>query len=303
MKVAITGSSGLIGSELAHALGAAGHEVLRVVRSGGRGPGRILWDPTSGTIDAGGLESVDAVVHLAGESIGSGRWTTAQKARILDSRVLGTQLIARTVAAMDSPPRVLASGSAIGFYGPDRGDEELTEDAIGGPGFLAEVVRQWEDATASAEEAGIRVAHLRSGLVLSPEGGAMQRMLLPFKLGLGGRIGSGRQYWSWISLTDEVAAIIHVLERDELTGPVNLTAPAPVTNAELTATLARVLGRPAKIPVPTLGLKGALGTELVEEMLIGGQRVLPAKLERSGYRFTFGELETALRAMLERPAA
>jgi uncharacterized protein len=297
MQVAITGSSGLIGSELRRTLQATGHAVVRVVRGGPHAPDAIRWDPDAGAIESAGLEGLDAVVHLAGESIGSGRWTEAQKARILDSRVVGTRLLADTLAGLQRSPNVMVSGSAIGFYG-DRGEQPVTEETGPGEDFFADVVRRWEAAAAPAEEAGVRVPRIRSAIVLSRKGGALQRMLLPFKLGLGGRLGSGRQYWSWISIHDEVSAILHLLENDDLSGPVNLSSPNPVTQKAFATTLARTLGRPAVIPTPTLPLRLLYGSEMVEQTLTNGQRVLPKRLEASGFRFLHPELEGAFRAAL-----
>jgi len=299
VKVAVTGSHGLIGSALVEALARQGDEVTRVVRSQA-GPGDVQWDPNQGQIGAEGLEGHDAVVHLAGVGIGDRRWTESQKRAVLDSRVQGTRLVAQTLAGLARPPRVLASASAIGFYG-DRGDEVLTEESAPGSGFLTEVVQQWEAATSVAEDAGIRVVRFRSGLVLSAEGGALKPQLLPFRLGLGGRIGSGRQWWSWISIDDEVGAIGHALVDDSLRGPLNLTAPEPVTNAEFAKTLGKVVGRPAILPVPVPALKLVFGKEMVQEMFLAGQRVAPEGLERSGYRFRHLRLEDALRQLLGRP--
>ena len=297
MQVAITGSSGLIGSELRRALELSGHEALRLVRGGASSSGEVSWDPTTGAIDAAGLEGVDAVVHLAGESIGGGRWTETQKAKILDSRVHGTTLLARTLASLSSPPKVLVSGSAVGYYGNGR-DEILTESSPRGGGFLADVVERWEAAATPAEEAGIRVVRIRSGIVLSKDGGALGKLLLPFKLGLGGRFGSGRQYWSWISIHDEINAILHAIESDDLSGPVNLTAPNPVTQADFAATLARVLGRPAFMPTPVFGVKAVYGNQMVEETLLWGQRALPARLEDDGFTFAHPTLDAALKAVV-----
>ena len=301
MRVAVTGSRGLIGSALVTALQADGHDVTRVVR-GHPGHANVAWDPARGRIGADGLEGVDAVVHLAGVGIGDHRWTREHKRAVLDSRVQGTTLLAQALAGLSRPPSVLASASAVGFYG-DRGDEILTEASGPGSGFLTEVVEQWEASTRAAEDAGVRVAHLRSGVVLSPEGGALKPQLLPFELGLGGRIGTGRQWWSWISIDDEVGAIRHVLaDGSSLRGPVNLTAPAPVTNAEFAKALGRVLGRPTLLPVPVPALKVAFGSEMVEEMFLSGQRVVPERLLESGYRFRHADLEGALRDLLGRPA-
>ncbi|MGH8990094.1 MAG: TIGR01777 family oxidoreductase [Acidimicrobiia bacterium] len=300
MDVAVTGSSGLIGSALRPALEAAGHRVLRLVRpaSGGGGPDTIRWDPPAGTIDAGGLEGVGAVVNLAGEGIGDKRWNDAQKALILNSRVKGTTLLAETLAKLAHPPRVLVSGSAVDIY-RSRVDEPITEDTpADDPGFLGEVCRAWEAATAPAEAAGIRVAHLRTGIVLSPHGGALKKMILPFKGGLGGRMGSGRQWMSWIAIDDEVGAIVHLLGEDAPSGPVNATAPNPVTNAEFTRVLAGVFRRPALMPLPAAALRLALGAQMAEELVLSGQRVLPGRLEASGYTFRAPDLEQALKQLV-----
>ncbi|HEX3622870.1 MAG TPA: TIGR01777 family oxidoreductase, partial [Acidimicrobiales bacterium] len=252
MKVAVTGSHGLIGSELVAELGRHGHQVTRLVR-GDPAAGEAAWDPGAGTIEAHKLEGHDAVVHLAGVGIGDHRWTDEHKRAVLDSRVQGTGLLARTLAGLSHPPAVLVSGSAVGFYGSE-GDGTFTEASPQGRGFLADVVAAWEAAAAPASEAGIRVVRLRSGVVLTAKGGALKKQLLPFKLGVGGRLGSGRQWLSWISLDDEIAAIQHLLTADDLAGPVNSTSPEPVTNATFTATLAGVLKRPAVLPVPTVAL-------------------------------------------------
>ncbi len=301
MDVAVTGSSGLIGSALRPALEAAGHRVLRLVRPGSQaeaGSDTITWDPQAGIIDAAGLEGVGAVVNLAGESIGDRRWNDAQKARIRDSRVKGTTLLAETLAKLAHPPGVLVSGSAVDIY-RSRGDEAITEDTpADDPGFLGEVARAWEAATAPAEHAGIRVAHLRTGIVLSPAGGALKKMLLPFKAGLGGRMGSGRQWMSWIAIDDEVGAIVHLLGDGAPSGPVNATAPHPVTNAEFTKALAAACHRPALMPLPGAALKLALGGQMAEELLLSGQRVLPTRLEGSGYAFRAPELSSALKQLL-----
>ena len=301
MRVLVSGSSGLIGGELVRRLRAEGHEVTRLVRRVPR-PGEAAWDPVEGTADAPALEGHDAVVHLAGAGLGDHRWTRAYKEKILRSRTDGTSLLTRTLAGLERPPKVLVSGSAVGYYG-DRGDEELTEESGPGAGFLAEVVRQWEGATAPAEEAGIRVVHTRSGIVQSPKGGALGRLVLPFKLGLGGRIGSGRQWLSWVSIDDEVGGILHALGRDDLRGPVNLTAPHPVRFGEYVKVLGRALNRPTPIPTPTLGLELLLGREMVQEMLLGGQRVLPAKLRATGYQHRHPRLEGALADLFTRAAA
>ncbi len=300
MKVIVTGSHGLIGGELVASLFAGGHQVTRLVRNTSPGAGEVAWAPAAGTIEAEKLEGHDAAVHLAGAGIGDHRWTDEHKRAVLDSRVQGTALLARTLAGLSSPPEVLVSGSAVGFYGPDPGDRELTEADDRGTGFLADVVARWEEAASPAAEAGIRVARMRSGVVLSAKGGALAKQLLPFKAGIGGRMGTGRQWLSWISVDDEIAAIAHLLTTDELSGPVNVTSPQPVTNAEYTATLARVLKRPAILPTPTPALQLLFGREMVKEMMLGGQRVLPARLQASGFTFAHPELEGALRHLLGR---
>jgi uncharacterized protein len=299
VDVAITGSSGLIGSALVTALQERGHHVRRVVREGSSGPGRVRWWPEEGRVDLDALAGVDAVVHLAGEGIATRRWTDEQKRRIRDSRRLGTTTLTRALVDLDPRPSVLLSGSGAHFYGC-RGDEVLPEDAgHGDGGFLGEVVVEWEAAAAPAAEAGIRTAFLRSGIVLSPRGGALARQLPLFKLGLGGRLGDGRQWWPWISLEDEVGAIVHLLTA-EVAGPVNLVAPHPVTNAELTATLGRVLRRPTLLPTPSFGPRLVLGRELADSLLHCSIRALPRALEESGYAFVQPRLEGALRAMLDR---
>jgi uncharacterized protein (TIGR01777 family) len=295
MDVAVTGSTGLIGTALVAALSSLGHRVVRIVRGVPAGDA-VAWDPKAGTIDAGGLDGVDAVVHLAGAGIGDRRWNDAYKRELVDSRVLGTGLIARTVAGLKRPPGVLVSASAVGWYG-DRGDEVMDESSGPGTGFLADLCRQWETAADPARAAGIRVAHTRSGIVLSPRGGALKKELRLFKLGLGGRFGTGRQWQSWIALDDEVAAIVHLLTAD-VAGPVNLTAPNPVTNAEMTKTLGAVLRRPTLLPVPSFGPKLLLGPELAAVLLYEGQRVLPRVLEATGFTFAHPTLEGALRSLL-----
>jgi uncharacterized protein len=295
--VVVSGSSGLIGSALVTQLAAAGHHVKRLVRRPAL-TGEIRWDPAAGELPAADLEGVDAVIHLAGAGIGDKRWTAVRKQEILESRTKSTDLLARTLAALDQPPAVLLSGSAIGIYGA-RSDEELDEKAETGTGFLADLCRAWEAATEPATAAGISVAHLRSGLVLSPAGGALARQVPLFKFGLGGRFGSGRQWQSWISIDDEVGAIEHLLTAS-VTGPVNLTAPEPVTNSEFTDVLAGVLRRPHLPLIPSIGPKVLFGSELVENVLLTGQRVIPAVLTKSGYVFRHPNLEGALRHLLGR---
>lgn len=303
MDVLVTGSSGFIGSALLGALAADGHRPIRALRGRDvpKGVDAISWDPEAGTIDAGALEGIGGVVHLAGAGIGDARWTDARKRLILESRTIPTRLLATTLAGLAKPPAVLVSASAIGYYG-DRGDEILTEDSPPGDEFVSDVCVQWEAATQPAVDAGIRVVKIRTGIVLGSGGGVLAKLLLPFKLGLGGRVGDGRQYMSWISLADEISAIGFALRTSGLTGPVNLTAPNPATNAELTDTLGRVLRRPTILPTPVFPLKARFGAELVQHLLLGGQRVLPQRLEASGFEFAHPELEGALRAVLDRPA-
>jgi hypothetical protein len=298
MRVLVSGSHGLIGSALVTALEHDGHTVVRLVR-GGSGPDEIAWDPEGGRLDASALTSLDAAVHLAGQPIAEKRWTDDQKRRITQSRTASTDLLARRLSESPSPPAVLINSSAIGYYG-NPGNAIVDESSPPGTGFLAEVCQQWEAATAPAEVAGIRVVHVRTGVVLSPAGGALKQQLPLFRLGLGGRLGSGRQYQSWISLDDEVAAISFALKTDSLTGPVNLTAPHPVTNAEFTKTLGRVLHRPAVLVVPPFALAAVFGRQMVEEMLLASQRVMPVALERHGFQFRHPELEAALRDLLGR---
>lgn len=300
MRIAVTGSTGLIGSRLVADLGGAGHDVVRLVRPGSRTAvgGIVRWDPAAGTIDAGALEGVDAVVHLAGEGIAAKRWTDEQKRRILESRREGTSLLAETLAGLARPPAVLLSGSAVGWYG-DRGDEVLTESSGPGSGFLAEVCEAWETAAQPAVDAGIRTAFLRTGLVLDGKGGALAKMLPLFKLGLGGRMGSGRQWWSWVSIDDWVGAARFLLEH-HITGPVNLTGPEPVTNAAFTKALGSVLRRPTVMPVPAFGPKLLLGGELAHELLSASQRVVPEVLEGAGFPFQHRDVTSALRAVLSR---
>ncbi len=296
MQVAVTGASGLIGTALVAALRERGDRVTTI----GRGTASdVRWDPSAGLLESGALEGVDTVVHLAGESLGEKKWTVGQKQRILDSRVQGTELVASTIAGLTPQPAVFVSASAVGFYG-DRGDEVLTEASSPSPpgNFLSDVCVAWEAATARAEAAGIRTVHLRTGVVLSQEGGALAQMLTPFKLGFGGRIASGRQYMSWVSITDEVGAILHAIDTQAVRGPLNVTAPEPVTNAEFTKALGGALHRPTLLPIPLTPLKARYGAELVERLLVEGQRVLPARLEATGYTFRHPSLGAAFDAIL-----
>lgn len=297
MKILISGSTGLIGSELVPFLTAGGHEVVRLTRKphGGR-EREILWSPGEGTLSVADVEGFDAVIHLAGEPIAASRWTRAQKARIYDSRVQSTKLLSETLARLERPPQVLLNASAIGFYG-SRGDKELDESSATGTGFLAEVCRDWEAATVPAETKGIRVCRTRFGVILSPKGGALAKMLTPFKLGMGGRLGDGRQFMSWIAIDDVVHALHHLLVNASIAGAVNFVGPAPVTNAEFTKVLGRVLSRPTVVPLPAFGARMAFG-EMADELLLTSQRVQPRKLRESGYEFLFPTLEEALRHVL-----
>ena len=290
MKVAVTGSSGLIGSALVPALSGAGHSVLRIVRRPAAAADEITWDPAGGAIDAGALAGVDAVVHLAGANIGT-RWTEAKKRAILESRTAGTKLVAETVAALHPRPRVLLCASAVGFYG-DRRDEVLTEESSKGDGFLSDVVAAWEVAAQPARDAGIRVVHLRHGLVLARDGGALGKLLLPFKLGVGGPVGSGEQWWSWVAMEDVTGAYLHALD-SALTGPVNLVAPGATRNRDFVKVLGRALHRPAIAPFPGFAVRVLLG-EMGDELLLSSMRILPTALETSGYAFRRRELADAL---------
>ena len=296
MKILVTGATGLVGSALVRFLAGGGHEVARLGRSG-PGAGDIRWDPEAGVLEPDALEGFDGVVHLAGDNIATGRWTAEKKRRIRESRVKGTSLLAATLAGLERPPRVLVSASAIGFYG-DRGEEELTEQSPAGAGFLSEVCREWEAATEAAEGKGIRVAHARLGVVLSKDGGALAKMLTPFRLGAGGVIGNGRQYMSWITLDDTVAAVGHLLSAESAAGPVNVVAPAPVTNHEFTKTLGRVLRRPTLFPMPGFAARLAFG-EMADALLLASTRVKPAGLTAAGYAFRHGSLEEGLRHVLD----
>jgi len=298
MRVVITGSTGLVGSEVVSVLSAAGHEVVRLVRRAPV-PGEkavLRWDPAKREIDAAGLEGFDAVLHLAGENVGSGRWTAARKTAIRDSRVNGTRFLCDTLAGLARPPKTLVCASAIGIYG-DRGEDVLTEESPAAAGFLPGVCREWEAASEPAARKGIRVVVLRIGMVLSPKGGALSRMLPLFRAGLGGEIGGGRQYVSWIALDDLPPIILHALQCGDLSGPVNAVAPRPVTNRELTEALGKVLSRPTPLPVPAFALRLALG-EMADPLLLASARVVPRRLEETGYRFRFPEIRAALRHLL-----
>ena len=307
MLVAVTGASGLIGTALVERLHAGGHQVLRLTRSRPAAPDQVHWDPAAGELDPDALAKADAVVHLAARNIGEDlRWNARIKRELLSSRVEGTSLVARTMAELatrsggNEGPRLLLCASGVHYYG-DRGDAVLTEADGGGPGFLAGVVRQWEAAADPARAAGLRVVHLRTGLVQDIGGAGLPKQVLMFRFGLGGRLGSGRQWLSWISLDDIAGAYLHALTHDELVGPVNAVAPLPVTNAEFTRILARVLGRPAFLHVPAIAPKLVLG-ELADELLFTSLRARPARLLETGYTFGSPDLETTLRHTLDRPA-
>ncbi len=303
MKVIVTGSTGLVGRALVRSLLSDGREVTRLVRGGAqefRAPGTkaVQWGPEKGAVSAAELEGHDAAVHLAGDPIAEGRWDDEKKRRIRESRVKGTRLLAETLAGLSVKPRVLVSASATGFYG-DRGEEVLYEESASGEDFLSEVCREWEKATMAASQAGIRVVHLRIGFVLSAEGGGLPKMLTPFKLGVGGRVGSGRQYISWLTLDELVSIIRRALEDEHLRGPVNAVAPGAVTNLEFTKTLGRVLGRPTVLPVPAFAARLAFG-EMADAILLSSARVVPARLQEAGYKFQHPELEGALKHVLKR---
>lgn len=298
MKILVTGSTGLIGSALVSFLTTEGHSVVRLVRSRPKPGGfEFEWDPVAGVVDSTALVGIDAVVHLAGESVAE-RWTEEKKARIRDSRVKGTRVLAEALAKPLQPPKVLVCASATGYYG-DRGEEILREESASGSGFLAEVCREWEAAAEPAVQKGIRVINLRIGIVLSPEGGALAKMLFPFKMGMGGVIGTGKQYMSWITLDDLAGVIYHALITDTLQGPINAVAPHPVTNNEFTKTLGKVLGRPTLFPMPAFAARLAFG-EMADELLLASTRVEPARLLATGYTFRYPQLEGALRHLLRK---
>jgi uncharacterized protein (TIGR01777 family) len=296
MKILVTGSSGLIGSALVPFLTMGGHQVTRLVRTQSRaGEMALHWDPDSGVLDPKSLENLDAVVHLAGENIAE-RWTLAKKTRIRDSRVKGTRLLSDTLARLETPPKVLVCASAIGYYG-DRGAEVLTEASPPGGNFLAGVCRDWEAASKPAQQRGIRVVLSRFGMVLSPAGGALAKMLPPFRMGLGGAVGSGQQYVSWIAINDAIGALHHALVTDTLQGPINTVAPQVVTNQEFTKVLGKVLGRPTVLPMPAFAARLMFG-EMADELLLASARVQPSQLVSTGFTFRYPDLEAALRHVL-----
>ncbi len=304
MRIAITGSSGLIGSALSAWLSDNGHAVTRVVRSSSiRDPRHriVLWNPSSGVVDSTGLENHDAVVHLAGEDIAAGRWTQARKHVIRESRIHGTRLLCETLASLAQKPRVLITASGIGYYGNHDPNDRVDETGPRGAGFLADLVRDWEQAAAPAKAAGIRVVHTRFGIVLSPRGGALAKMLPPFKMGLGGKVGNGRQVMSWIALGDVPPVMFHVIARESLDGPINVVSPHPVTNSEFARILGMVLGRPAIVPLPAFMARVLFG-EMADALLLGGAHVIPRRLEETGFRFAYPRLEQALTHLLSRDA-
>jgi uncharacterized protein (TIGR01777 family) len=299
MKILISGSHGLVGSALVNSLRGDGHEVFNLVRRAPHSGAEVEWYPERGSLALARLEGMDAVVHLAGESIADGRWNNEKKKRIRESRVKGTTVLSEALANLKHPPKTLISASAIGYYG-NRGDLILTEQSAAGNDFLAEVCVEWERATESASQKGIRVVKTRFGIILSANGGALKKMLPPFRMGVGGRIGSGKQWMSWIALDDVIAALTFAINNDALAGPVNFVAPKPVTNAEFTKTLGKVLSRPTFFPIPEFGVRLAFG-EMADALLLSSQRVEPERLKATGYEFQFSQLQSALQPLLKEP--
>jgi uncharacterized protein len=298
VRVLISGATGFIGSALSKRLISSGHRVIRLTRrESSSGQDAVTWDPTEGKLEPAALEGIEAVVHLAGEGVGDHRWSEGHKARVLDSRVRGTTLLAETIAGLENPPKVMVSQSGAHYYGFESGDRVLTEDDPPGGGFLARVIEQSETATEQAKKAGIRVVLTRSGVILG-SGGMLEKQFLPFKLGVGGQAGTGRQYLSWISLEDEVAGMEFLLGRGDISGPVNLASPNPVTNAEFTRALGDALRRPTFMPVPNFAINLMFGPEMAKEMVFGGQRLEPKRLLDAGFEFRYPEIEAALRRML-----
>jgi hypothetical protein len=300
MKILIGGSHGLVGTALIKTLEADGHEIFRLVRHYPGAETEIEWSPDRYSIQLARIEGFDAVVNLAGESIAEGRWTEEKKRRIRESRVKGTKLLGDALANLSSPPKTFICASAVGYYG-SRGDELLTEASTPGNDFLAEVCVEWEKATALASEKGIRVLNTRFGVILDAHGGALAKMLPPFRMGIGGRIGSGKQWMSWIALDDVVAALKFALTNEGLSGPVNFVAPNPVTNAEFTKTLGKALSRPTLFPIPAFGVRLIFG-EMADALLLSSQRVAPERLKEAGYQFQYQQLEAALRHVLQKPS-
>lgn len=297
MKVLVSGSHGLVGTALAKSLEPQGHEIVRLVRYLPGSESEIEWNPDRYSIAIARLEGLDSVVHLAGESIAEGRWSEEKKRRIRDSRVKGTKLLSDALANLERPPKSLICASAIGYYG-NRGDELLTEESSPGSDFLSKVCVEWEEATQLAAEKGIRVVNARFGIILSKDGGALAKMLTPFRLGIGGRVGSGKQWMSWIALDDVVGGIVYALANESLRGPVNFVAPNPVRNSEFTKALGRVLSRPTLFPIPEFGVRLAFG-EMADALLLSSQRVEPQRLNKAGFQFQYTQLESALRHVLE----
>lgn len=293
MKVFVTGSTGMVGTDLCARLESDGHEVGRLVRRTAKNSNEAQWSVVDGTIEAEKLEGCDAIIHLAGENIAGSRWNDAFKAKIRDSRVDGTRLLAEAVAGLKSPPKVVVCASAIGYYG-DRGDDKMLEDSSAGDDFLAGVCKEWEQAADPLRDKGIRTVHLRIGVILSSKGGALAKMLFPFKMGGGGVIGNGKQFWSWVSLDDVVGGLIHCMNHEELSGPVNGTAPEPATNREFTKTLGKVLSRPTFLPMPAFAVKLAFG-EMGQALMLASTRVIPEKLVDSGYKFQYPSLAGAFK--------
>jgi len=298
MKILVTGSSGLVGTALLAAIRSAGHQAIPLIRRTDAPAGAASWDPLADRMDSRIFAGIDAVIHLAGENLSHGRWTAAKKLRIAASRIQSTNLLAQTISQLQTRPRIFLCASAIGYYG-NRGDEILSEDSPQGHGFIADLCEQWEQACAPAVAAGVRVAQLRLGVVLSTDGGALPQMLTPFRLGLGGVIGNGRQYVSWITLDDLIAAMLHLLDRSQLAGPVNLVAPQPVTNRQLTKSLGRALHRPTLLPLPAFAARLALG-EIADELLLASTRVIPRRLLEDGFAFQYPDLDGALSHLLKR---
>ena len=296
LKILVSGSHGLVGTALIKVLSSKGHQVARLVRNVPTSDSDVQWHPEQGMIASEKMEDFEAVFHLAGESIASGQWTEEKKRRIRESRVIGTQLLAEAVAHLTHPPGVFVSASAIGIYG-NRGDELLTEESSAGDDFLARVCIDWERSTAAAEEKGIRVVKPRFGIILAEEGGALAKMLPPFRMGIGGKIGSGHQWMSWIALDDVVSGLEFVLQRETISGPVNFAAPNPVTNATFAGTLGKSLGRPTFLPVPSFGARLAFG-EMADALLLTSQKVEPKRLNESGFSFQYPDLKTALSHIL-----
>lgn len=299
MKILISGSSGLIGTALLDSFKERGHKITRLVRDESQmAEDTVLWDPEHRELKPEEFEGFDAVIHLAGENISSGRWTDKKKQKIRDSRVINTHMLAELLARLKKPPSLFISASAIGYYG-DRGDEIMTESSSSGEGFLADVCQKWEEASNAARSAGIRVVNLRTGIVLSTKGGALSKMLVPFRLGLGGVVGSGKQYMSWISIDDHIGIILHIINTESLSGPVNAVSPNPVTNQRFTKTLGRVLKRPTLFPLPAFLARLILG-EMADALLLSSTRVVPVALQESGYSFLYPQLEPALKHLLGR---